>query len=48
MNPRVRLLAGSRDNCKGYDESDCEPLLRNGSMLLNPCGLIANSLFNGK
>lgn len=24
----------------------CSPLLKNGSMLLNPCGLVANSLFN--
>ena len=27
--------------------SDCDPLYKNHSMLLNPCGLIANSLFNG-
>jgi len=26
--------------------SDCDPLHQNGSLLLNPCGLIANSLFN--
>jgi hypothetical protein len=25
---------------------DCDPLVTNGSLLLNPCGLIANSLFN--
>jgi hypothetical protein len=33
-----------------YDDvySDCYPLLRNGSLLLNPCGLIANTFFNGK
>jgi len=31
-----------------YDdlELDCFPLIQNGSLLLNPCGLIANSLFN--
>lgn len=27
-------------------ELDCFPLIQNGSLLLNPCGLIANSLFN--
>jgi len=26
-------------------ELDCNPLYKNGSMLLNPCGLIANSFF---
>jgi len=26
--------------------SDCDPLVNNGSYLLNPCGLIANSFFN--
>lgn len=33
-----------------YDdlELDCFPLIQNGSLLLNPCGLIANSLFNDK
>lgn len=25
----------------------CNPLLKNGSLLLNPCGLVANSFFNG-
>ena len=29
-------------------KSDCDPLYQNGSLTLNPCGLIANSLFNGK
>lgn len=29
-------------------EVNCDPLVTNGSLLLNPCGLIANSLFNGK
>jgi len=29
-------------------ELDCNPLYKNGSMLLNPCGLIANSFFTGK
>lgn len=27
--------------------SSCYPLVENGTHLLNPCGLIANSLFNG-
>lgn len=33
----------------GYDDvaSSCYPLIENGTNLLNPCGLIANSLFNG-
>lgn len=33
-----------------YDEvyGDCFPLVENSTMLLNPCGLIANSFFNGK
>ena len=25
---------------------NCDPLYKNGTLLLNPCGLIANSLFN--
>lgn len=28
-------------------ELDCNPLYKNGSLLLNPCGLIANSFFTG-
>ena len=34
----------------GYDEvyDDCFPLVENDTMLLNPCGLIANSFFNGE
>ena len=33
-----------------YDDVylDCYPLIENGTQLLNPCGLIANSFFNGK
>lgn len=27
---------------------ECEPLTNNGSLILNPCGLIANTLFNDK
>jgi hypothetical protein len=27
---------------------NCSPLYKNGSLLLNPCGLIANSFFTGK
>ena len=32
-----------------YDavSADCFPLIENGTTLLNPCGLIANSFFNG-
>lgn len=26
----------------------CDPLYKNNSLLLNPCGLIASSFFNGK
>jgi len=29
-------------------EKSCEPLVYNGTQLLNPCGLIANSLFNDR
>jgi LEM3 (ligand-effect modulator 3) family / CDC50 family len=28
------------------DTTDCLPLSRNGSKILHPCGLIANTLFN--
>jgi hypothetical protein len=28
-------------------ELNCNPLYKNGSLLLNPCGLIANSFFTG-
>jgi hypothetical protein len=27
---------------------NCDPLYKNGSLLLNPCGLVASSFFNGK
>lgn len=27
---------------------ECYPVVRNGSQLLNPCGLYANTFFNGK
>ena len=39
-------LMGSNLN---YDDvyDDCFPLVENSTMLLNPCGLIANSFFNG-
>jgi hypothetical protein len=36
---------------QNLDSSDveltCNPLYKNGSILLNPCGLIANSFFTG-
>lgn len=49
-----RRYVGSRDADqlmgKSRAESDlslsCDPLYKNGTLLLNPCGLIANSLFN--
>jgi len=37
-------LLGS--NLKKSDLSDCSPLKKNGTKVLNPCGLQANSLFN--
>ena len=27
--------------------TDCDPMTKNGSLTLNPCGLIAASYFNG-
>ena len=27
--------------------TQCSPLTQNGSLILNPCGLIANSFFTG-
>lgn len=27
-------------------DTDCDPLVYNGSLVLHPCGLIANTLFN--
>lgn len=27
-------------------DDDCDPLVYNGSLVLHPCGLIANTLFN--
>ncbi|KAK7233308.1 aminophospholipid transmembrane transporter [Aureococcus anophagefferens] len=35
-----------RENLKKDDLSTCSPLKSNGSKTLNPCGVIANSLFN--
>lgn len=42
---KTQLLGGA----PSYDtlKTTCDPLLRNGSLTLSPCGLIANSLFNG-
>jgi hypothetical protein len=37
----------SGGSCSAYAPStQCDPLVNNGTLLLNPCGLIANSLFN--
>lgn len=36
-------LLGTTDTS---DVSDCDPLEYNGSLVLHPCGLIANTLFN--
>jgi len=52
QNHRRYVKSRSSDQLMGenlsYDdvESDCFPLVENGSALLNPCGLIANSFFN--
>lgn len=42
--------SAKQSGCSGYDkdyvETDCEPISKNGTRTLSPCGLIANSLFN--
>ena len=38
-----QLLGSNKDK---NDLSSCSPLKTNGSLTLNPCGVIANSLFN--
>lgn len=54
QNHRTYTKSRSSEQLMGenldYDDvySDCYPLITNGSTLLNPCGLIANTFFNGK
>lgn len=54
QNHRRYYLSRSRRQLNGENLSesevslDCTPLIKNGSDLLNPCGLIANSFFTGK
>lgn len=53
QNHRTYTKSRSADQLMGknldYDDvySDCYPVISNGSLLLNPCGLIANTFFNG-
>lgn len=52
QNHRRYVKSRSAYQLQGQDlsesavEVDCDPMVTNGSLLLNPCGLIANSLFN--
>eukprot|EP01033_Poteriospumella_lacustris_P018239 gene18239-13105_t len=52
QNHRTYTKSRSSEQLMGenldYDDvySDCYPLITNGSTLLNPCGLIANTFFN--
>ena len=52
QNHRRYFKSRSELQLRGYSLSavdvdlDCSPLLYNGSYLLNPCGLVANSFFN--
>lgn len=39
-------LQGTAGISRNDLKSECDPLYQNGSLILNPCGLIANSLFN--
>lgn len=54
QNHRTYTKSRSAEQLMGdnlsYDDvySDCYPIITNGSLLLNPCGLIANTFFNGK
>ena len=38
-----KVIASATDS----DVADCAPLITNGTAVLHPCGLIANSFFNG-
>jgi hypothetical protein len=40
-------LKGTAVSASGLDDSDCKPLATINSIAIYPCGLIANSLFNG-
>mmetsp|Transcript_17628 Transcript_17628/g.23218 ORF Transcript_17628/g.23218 Transcript_17628/m.23218 type:complete len:379 (+) Transcript_17628:141-1277(+) len=50
QNHRRYVKSLSSDQLRGLtligSDDDCDPLTHNGSYALNPCGLIANSLFN--
>jgi len=52
QNHRRYVKSRSAYQLEGQDlstsdvKTDCDPLYEDGSLLLNPCGLIANSLFN--
>lgn len=46
VKSRSAFQLEGQDLSKADVETDCDPLYKNGSLLLNPCGLIANSLFN--
>jgi hypothetical protein len=46
VKSRSSLQLQGEDLKQSDVSTDCEPLTKNGSHLLNPCGLIANSLFN--
>ena len=36
-----------KGDCASYSvENNCDPFYRNGSLILSPCGLVANSIFN--
>lgn len=40
-------LRGKAVSFSDLKNSDCKPLATNGSLIIWPCGLIANSVFNG-
>lgn len=46
VKSRSAFQLQGEDLSEGEVEIDCDPLYKNGSLLLNPCGLIANSMFN--
>lgn len=46
VKSRSSLQLQGEDLKQSEVSADCEPLYKNHSLLLNPCGLIANSLFN--
>lgn len=54
QNHRRYYLSRSRRQLSGENlnendvELDCAPLIKNGTQLMNPCGLIAASFFTGE